>query len=164
MTIHAGFIREGGFIMWNLAKFCSLLHMTTTYVGNVTLCVGPSMIPTFKENGDLVFVDHFSHKILQRPFKQGDVVICICPYDAEKTICKRIAGLPGDTIAVKKEEFGYIRNTITTIPRGHVWLQGDNPSNSTDSRSYGSVPMGLLQGRVVLKLSPPQFISPEIPR
>lgn len=40
---------------------------------------------------------------------------------------------------------------LVRIPLGHVWLAGDNPSNSTDSRSYGPVPIGLIQGRVILK-------------
>ena len=38
------------------------------------------------------------------------------------------------------------------IPDGSVWLLGDNPSNSNDSRSYGPVPLKLLQGRVIGKM------------
>mmetsp|Transcript_5587 Transcript_5587/g.5776 ORF Transcript_5587/g.5776 Transcript_5587/m.5776 type:complete len:165 (+) Transcript_5587:83-577(+) len=157
--------KECAMVTWNVTKFCCILHFGTTYVGNVTLCVGPSMVPTFDEKGDLVVVDCFSQKILHRSYQQGDVVISVCPYDPEKTICKRIVALPGDTVSVQKKEYGQIRDTITTVPRGHVWLQGDNPLNSTDSRSYGSVPMGLILGRVVLKLAmPPQRIESEIAR
>ena len=38
------------------------------------------------------------------------------------------------------------------IPEGHVWLAGDNVYNSSDSRMYGPMPIGMLQGRVFFKL------------
>ncbi|EPQ28246.1 uncharacterized protein PFL1_04073 [Pseudozyma flocculosa PF-1] len=41
-----------------------------------------------------------------------------------------------------------------TVPSGHVWLTGDNLGNSTDSRHYGPVPMGLVKGKVVAKVFP----------
>jgi signal peptidase I len=44
---------------------------------------------------------------------------------------------------------------LRQVPRGHVWLQGDNLHNSTDSRHYGPVPYALLRGRVFAKVWPP---------
>lgn len=40
------------------------------------------------------------------------------------------------------------------IPRGHVWVEGDNTSNSSDSRHYGPIPRGLILSRVVFRLFP----------
>lgn len=40
------------------------------------------------------------------------------------------------------------------VPRGHVWLEGDNFENSADSRIYGPVPMGLIQSRILLRVWP----------
>ena len=41
----------------------------------------------------------------------------------------------------------------TVVPRGHVWLQGDNLPNSTDSRAYGPIPAGLIIARVIARVS-----------
>ena len=34
------------------------------------------------------------------------------------------------------------------MPKGHIWIEGDNKHNSRDSRQFGPVPYGLLEGRV----------------
>lgn len=40
----------------------------------------------------------------------------------------------------------------TKVPRGHIWLEGDNLIVSRDSREYGPVPLALLRGRVVAQV------------
>jgi len=40
------------------------------------------------------------------------------------------------------------------IPDGHIWVEGDNPWNSSDSRNYGAIPASLIMGRVLLRLWP----------
>lgn len=45
------------------------------------------------------------------------------------------------------------------VPTGHLWLQGDNKDNSTDSRDYGPVPYALLRGKVFVKVWPPSEIG-----
>lgn len=56
-------------------------------------------------------------------------------------------------------------NTSTTgqIPQGMVWLEGDNPFNSTDSRSYGPVPLALVRGLVSFKVRPHSNQPPHTP-
>lgn len=46
------------------------------------------------------------------------------------------------------------RNKMIYVPKGHVWLEGDNSENSIDSRTYGPVPMGLIQSRAIVRLYP----------
>lgn len=110
----------------------------------------------------------------------GDLVVALSPADPSRTVCKRIIGLAGDTVLVdprksplpdsawsrspngqapeetdmtplsseRKSKARYV-----VVPRGHAWLAGDNLANSTDSRHYGPVPLGLIRGRVIARVS-----------
>ncbi|KAJ3594047.1 hypothetical protein NHX12_006379 [Muraenolepis orangiensis] len=49
---------------------------------------------------------------------------------------------------------------LVVVPLGHVWLEGDNLKNSSDSRAYGPVPYALIRGRVCMKLWPPYSVGP----
>ena len=84
---------------------------------------------------------------LRSPISNGDVVVAQHP-SRPGTVCKRVTGLPGDQVLLSGS------GKMITVPDGHVWLEGDNPSNSSDSRLYGPLPMALLQGRVVARLWP----------
>lgn len=50
------------------------------------------------------------------------------------------------------------RSRTVVVPRGHVWLEGDNAANSSDSRHYGPVPQGLIKSRAFCRLWPPSQI------
>ena len=41
-----------------------------------------------------------------------------------------------------------------TVPRGAVFVLGDNRSSSIDSRDFGPVPVADVRGRVLAKVSP----------
>ena len=58
-------------------------------------------------------------QLLSSPLSVGDVVVVYHP-SRKGTVCKRVVGLPGDTV-VKP------RSGLLVIPDGHVWLEGDNP-------------------------------------
>ncbi|KAL9185290.1 hypothetical protein ACHAXT_003067 [Thalassiosira profunda] len=83
--------------------------------------------------------------------QRGDVVILSHP-EKEGTLCKRIIGMPGDTIV--RTDGGGDECGHTTVPAGHLWIEGDNSLMSLDSRSYGSVPASLVVGKVVRRMWP----------
>lgn len=107
-------------------------------------CSGPSMEPTINSN-DILFTDHLS--ALRCKFRRGDIVIAKCPTNPKQQICKRIIGMPGDQIRI-----GFASSEV--VPIGHVWLEGDNSSNSSDSRVYGPIPQGLIRSVAVCKVWP----------
>jgi nickel-type superoxide dismutase maturation protease len=65
--------------------------------------------------------------------RTGDVVAAPDPRDPERTVLKR-AGAVG---------------------RDGVLLLGDNPSQSTDSRHFGRVPLASVRGKAIYRYAPP---------
>jgi inner membrane protease subunit 1 len=112
------------------------------------------MIPTLDENGQLLLYEAIS--VNRRTLQRGDVVLATPPYDDKRMVVKRIVAMAGD--AVRVSDF-WQTHTYVTVPKGHVWLQGDNMSCSNDSRHYGPVPLGLIHGRVFHALFPWNPIS-----
>lgn len=115
-------------------------HCLLEFVGDFVVCCGLSMEPTIY-SGDIVLTEHVS-AILHR-YARGDIVIARSPSDPQVFICKRVIALPGDKVDRKM-----------LVPKGHIWLGGDNQSNSLDSWTYGPVPQGLIRGRVICKVWP----------
>lgn len=94
-----------------------------------------SMWPTLRP-GQWVFtvVRRRKHRI-----RHGHVVV-IDSAELNRTLVKRVAGLPGDRVGG------------TTVPDGQVYLVGDNRAYSNDSRHWDRpfLPIAAIRGRVVL--------------
>lgn len=125
------------------------VHVFGEYVAELTLLIGPSMLPTLNKdsNGDIVITEHLSTRF--NGLKRGDVVIARSPEEPTCFVCKRIAAVNGEIVKTGPQDKDYIK-----IPKGHVWLLGDNLEDSNDSREYGPVPYGLIQGRVCYRVWP----------
>lgn len=103
------------------------------------------MEPTLESN-NILLTEHITPRMNR--LRRGDIVIAKSPSNPKQNICKRIRGLPGDKVK------GFFPSRSQVVPRGHVWLEGDNSSNSSDSRIYGPVPTGLIRSRVVCRVWP----------
>lgn len=121
-----------------------------------------SMEPTFTEN-DKVFINKIAYD-LYAP-SRGDIIVTSRP-DGNEDVIKRVIGLPNEQISsidgkihinnepldeewlsegVFTEDFDTV-----TIPFNHIFIMGDNREGSLDSRSFGTVPIGEVDGRVFL--------------
>eukprot|EP00887_Chlorella_sp_A99_P007003 scaffold2.g7003.t1 len=133
------------------AKAGGAVYIIRENLVEFTVCVGPSMYPTFNPRGDVALLEHVS--VWSDRIKVGDVVVAKSMQNPRHVVCKRVLGLAGDAVTIpSSSKYGMGRTVV--VPKGHVWLQGDNFNNSTDSRQYGPVPYAMLRGRVFLKVWP----------
>lgn len=81
------------------------------------------MSPALRE-GDFVFVDR---KVVAGNIAVGDIVLARHPYKTGLTLVKRIGGVTAE---------------------GLYYLVGDNAAESSDSGSFGAIPLSSIEGKV----------------
>jgi signal peptidase I len=105
--------------------------------------------------------------------QRGDIIVFRYPEDEDKDFIKRVVGMPGDVIEIRKKmvyvngatlddraftqrvDPGIIEGTITprdnfgpvTVPEGSYFVMGDNRDQSLDSRFWGYVSENKVRGR-----------------
>jgi signal peptidase I len=108
------------------------------------------------------------------PPRRGDIIVFKPPVASEKPYIKRVIALPGETVEVKPDGYvyvngvrldePYIQGGITkctqskcerqTVPKGYVYVLGDNRRNSSDSRIFGFVDIDNIIGKAWLTYWP----------
>jgi len=139
------------------------------FVAQPFIVSGESMAPTF-EDSEYLIIDELTYR-LGEP-QRGDVAVFRFPQNPKKFFIKRIIGLPGETVEINgsvvnitnasgkvvlKEEYvkrPAFNNIIVTLEPGEYWVMGDNRAESSDSRSWGTVPRDHIVGRALLRLFP----------
>jgi len=141
------------------------------FVAQPFIVSGASMDPTFA-SGQYLIVDELTYKF-EAP-ERGQVIIFRYPKDTTQFFIKRIIGLPGETVTIKDgsiyitETSGktialdepYVKNVgnggdmTKVLGAGEYFVMGDNRPESSDSRSWGTVPANDIVGRAFLRLLP----------
>jgi len=135
----------------NIACF---LHLFKENIGSPCLTDGPSMLPTIEASGEIVIESILSHRLAPYNLTRGELVSLKSPSKPDRIVCKRVIGLPGDVICVDPTGSKAPSTEHVVVPKGHVWIAGDNLACSIDSREYGPVSMGLIRGRIIAKVFP----------
>lgn len=132
---------------------------------------GISMEPNF-HHGQFLIINKLAYK-LGRPAR-GDVVVFHYPRDPNRDFIKRVIGLPGDTVEVRQgqvfingaplyEPYPLLLGTYSappvTVGLNQVYVLGDNRNNSSDSHTWGSLPVDLIVGKAWISYWPPRYWS-----
>ena len=128
-----------------------------------------SMAPTV--SSDQIVIMSAGHYRKREP-QRGDIVVFLASHDGNAWI-KRVVGLPGEAIAIKKgelfidgemvdEEYVAAANEVTDysqemsmrkLGKDSYFLLGDNRDNSEDSRMMGTTKRDDIIGKVVVILN-----------
>ena len=147
--------------------FCVLLFVFGARMVNV---VGHSMVPTLEQNDKVIISNLFYHP------KQGDIVVLRKQTLMDEPIVKRICevtDLPVDVHLMIEDPDRwepYVNAPVhdrenfegkITVPKGSVFVMGDNRNASTDSRDarLGCVDTRYIMGRVYFTLFPVKNIG-----
>ena len=106
--------------------------------------------------------------------ERGDIIVFKFPKNETRDFIKRVIGLPGDLLEVRRQKV-YINNKLyedpharhtesssdsplvprddfgpILVPDGHVFVMGDNRENSQDSRYWGYLDIKKIRGKALL--------------
>ena len=111
------------------------------------------MLPTLATSGEVVVEDRLSVRLNRWNIARGELLVLNSPLEPTRLICKRVIGLPGDTICVDPTGEKAPSTEHVLVPPGHIWIMGDNAAWSRDSRDYGPVPIGLVKSKLRARVS-----------
>jgi len=128
------------------------VYFFTGFVYKAYKVEGTSMQPLL-QNDERIFVNRLLYRV--DDINRGDVVVFYYPADPKDFFIKRVLGLPGETVEVRRgvvyvngtklddhfvpsyfKSHDNVRKMI--IPSGHYFVSGDHRNRSYDSRAWSN--------------------------
>ncbi len=162
-------------IEWVVVIAAALLTATVLRAG----VVQAFSIPSISMERTLLVGDRVLVNKLNKKAHRGDVVVFERPPGEEaaaiKDLIKRVIGLPGDTVSARNglmflngkmlpEPYlepgtDSVMDGEVTVPKGYVFVMGDNRSSSRDSRFFGPIKQSTIVGHAYVRVWPPGRIG-----
>jgi signal peptidase I len=129
---------------------------------------GTSMAPLLADQ-ERIFINKFVYRV--EKIERGDVVVFWYPLDQTKSFIKRVVGLPGDEVEIRRgrvyingkmleepyvpEEYAdHSTMSPLRVPVDEYFVMGDHRISSNDSRIFGPVPGSFIYGKAVFAYWP----------
>ncbi len=110
-----------------------LSFLIIKFVGQRTVVIGPSMMPTLEDGNNLI-IDKISYRFHEP--ERFDIVIFPFRNNSGNTYIKRVIGLPGETVRIDDEGVIYINDEVLDESYGREIIQ--NPGNARDGVTLGA--------------------------
>jgi len=125
-------------------------------------CMEPNLF-----TGERLLGNKFVYRF-EKP-SRGDIIVFRFPPDPHKIFIKRIVALPGETVEIRQGKVyingkpmhePYMRKVAhgdfppQKVPKGNVFVLGDNRDASNDSRFWGDLPIKNIQAKAWLRYWP----------
>lgn len=152
----------------DLAVALSLALIIIVFLYQPVKVEGTSMQPLLSDQ-ERIFINKFVYRF--EPIERGDVVVFWYPLDRSKSFIKRVVGLPGETIELRRGKLFIDGKSIgepyvpasffdggsygpLTIPPASYFVMGDHRDSSNDSRMFGAVSREYIYGKAVFAYWP----------
>ena len=158
-------------IMGTLIVSLVVFSILFTYFFRIVGVDGASMQPTLQD-GDMLVLS-----VIDDDYRRGDIIVVERTFD--EPLIKRVIAVGGETIRIDEDGNVFINDKLLsedyiqgetvlrdfpgkiTVPRGSLFVMGDNRTVSKDSRSdeVGFIPIDSVVGKATYCLWPMQSIG-----